>query len=238
MARIVITPCRKIADYVESIRVAGGDPVVLDLAAADSFQQLAGADGLLLTGGGDVDPVYYREPKHESFSAAEPGRDEAELALAREAMARRLPLLAICRGVQVLNVAAGGSLVQDIPSAIANAVDHRRAGAAAEAAHEVTIAPGSHLASLIREDLENDATLVNSRHHQSVGRVAPGFVVNALAPDGVIEGIEATGQPFCLGVQWHPENFLSTGEFTSLFRGLVDAARDFHCKSSPNTLPE
>ena len=127
MARIVITPCRKVADYVESVRVAGGDPVVLELTAAAASEQLAGADGLLLTGGGDVDPVYYNEAKHETFSAAEPGRDEAELSLAREAMARQLPLLAICRGVQVLNVAAGGSLVQDIPSAIADAVDHHPA---------------------------------------------------------------------------------------------------------------
>src|SRR4030095_401411 len=115
--RIVITPCRKPADYVESVRLAGGDPVVLDLTAAVATEQLANADGLLLTGGGDVDPIHYNEPRHETFSAADPGRDDAELSLAREAMARRLPILAICRGVQVLNVAAGGSLVQDIPSA-------------------------------------------------------------------------------------------------------------------------
>jgi putative glutamine amidotransferase len=228
MARIVITPCRKVTDYVESVRAAGGDPIVLDLAAAGASEQLTGADGVLLTGGGDVDPVHYNEPKHESFSAAEPGRDEAELSLAREAMARRLPLLAICRGVQVLNVAAGGSLVQDIPSAIADAVDHRPAVVAAtDPAHTVTVTPGTHLAGLLGEDLEHDAALVNSRHHQSVGRVAPGFVVNAIAPDGVVEGIEAMEQPFCLGVQWHPENFVTTGEFKSLFRGLVEAADKF-----------
>jgi putative glutamine amidotransferase len=228
MTRIVITPCRKVTDYVESVRAAGGDPVVLDLAAASGSEQLAGADGLLLTGGGDVDPVHYDQPKHESFSAAEPGRDEAELSLAREAMSRRLPLLAICRGVQVLNVAAGGSLVQDIPSAIADAVNHRPVVVAAtDPAHAVAVTPGTQLAGLIGEDLDNDAAVVNSRHHQSVGRVAPGFVVSAQAPDGVIEGIEATGQPFCLGVQWHPENFVTTGEFKSLFRGLVDAAREF-----------
>ncbi len=227
MARIVITPCRKVADYVESVRVAGGDPVVLELTAAAASEQLAGADGLLLTGGGDVDPVYYHEAKHETFSAAEPGRDEAELSLAREAMARQLPLLAICRGVQVLNVAAGGSLVQDIPSAIADAVDHHPAMAAAEPAHHVTIPPGTHLAGLIADDLVDDAAMVNSRHHQAVGRIAPGFVVNAVAPDGVVEGIEALDQPFCLGVQWHPENFVTTGDFKSLFRGLVDAAREF-----------
>jgi putative glutamine amidotransferase len=227
VARIVITPCRKVADYVESVRLAGGEPIVLDLTAAGAPEQLAGADGLLLTGGGDVDPIHYDEPKHETFSAAEPGRDEAELSLAREAMARRLPLLAICRGVQVLNVSAGGSLVQDIPSAISDAVDHRPAVAAAEPAHHVTIAAGTHLAGLIAEDLLDDAAMVNSRHHQAVGRIAPGFVVNAVAPDGVVEGIEAPDQPFCLGVQWHPENFVASGDFKALFDGLVDAAREY-----------
>jgi putative glutamine amidotransferase len=225
--RIVITPCRKVADYVESVRRAGGDPVVLDLGTARAPEQLDAADGLLLTGGGDIDPAYYNEPKHETFSAAEPGRDEAELSLACEAMARHLPLLAICRGVQVLNVAAGGSLVQDIPSAVDGAVNHRPAAPPAGHAHQVTIASGSRLAGLISEDLVDDAATVNSRHHQSVGRVAPGFVVNAVAPDGVVEGIEAPQQPFCIGVQWHPENFVTSGEFKSLFRGLVEAARGF-----------
>jgi putative glutamine amidotransferase len=225
--RIVITPCRKPADYVESVRLAGGDPVVLDLTAAVATEQLANADGLLLTGGGDVDPIHYNEPRHETFSAAEPGRDDAELSLAREAMARRLPILAICRGVQVLNVAAGGSLVQDIPSAITDAVDHRPAVPPAGPAHLIAITPGTHLAGLIASDLADDAAVVNSRHHQSVGRVAPGFVVSAVAPDGVVEGIEAPDQPFCLGVQWHPENFVASGDFKALFRGLVDAARRF-----------
>jgi putative glutamine amidotransferase len=225
--RIVITPCRKPADYVESVRLAGGDPVVLDLTAAVATEQLANADGLLLTGGGDVDPIHYNEPRHETFSAAEPGRDDAELSLAREAMARRLPILAICRGVQVLNVAAGGSLVQDISSAITDAVDHRPAVPPAGPAHLIAITPGTHLAGLIASDLADDAAVVNSRHHQSVGRVAPGFVVSAVAPDGVVEGIEAPDQPFCLGVQWHPENFVASGDFKALFRGLVDAARRF-----------
>jgi putative glutamine amidotransferase len=225
--RIAITPCRKPADYVESVRRAGGDPVVLDLTGAVATEQLTNADGLLLTGGGDVDPVHYNEPRHETFSAAEPGRDDAELSLAREAMARRLPILAICRGVQVLNVAAGGSLVQDIPSAITDAVDHRPAVPPAGHAHVVAITPGTHLAGLIAGALHDDAAMVNSRHHQSVGRVAPGFVVNAVAPDGVVEGIEAPDRPFCLGVQWHPENFVRSGDFKALFRGLVNAAREF-----------
>ena len=226
MPRILITPCRKVDDYVESVRRAGGDPIVVDLGVA-APEHLRAADGLLLTGGGDVDPTYYREPTHETFSPAEPGRDDAELALAREAMARRMPLLAICRGVQVLNVAAGGTLVQDIPSAIPGAVDHRPGLAPSGAAHDVTITPGSQLGGLIAADLIGNAATVNSRHHQSVGKVAPGFVVNAVAPDGVVEGIEAPQQPFCVGVQWHPENFVTTGEFRSLFSGLVDAAHDF-----------
>jgi putative glutamine amidotransferase len=230
MPRIAITPCSKPADYIASVRRAGGEPVVLDLTAAGAAEQLTKADGLLLTGGGDVDPVHYNEPRHETFSAAEPGRDDAELSLAREAMARRLPILAICRGVQVLNVAAGGSLLQDIPSTIADGVDHRPAVPPAGHAHVVAITPGTHLGELIAGDLHDDSAMVNSRHHQSVGRVAPGFVVNAVAPDGVVEGIEAPDQPFCLGVQWHPENFVASGDFEALFRGLVDAARAFNEK--------
>jgi putative glutamine amidotransferase len=227
MARIAITPCSKLPDYVSAVRRAGGDPHVLDLAGADAADHLVGADALLLTGGGDVDPVHYGEDPHDTFSAAEPGRDDAEIALAREAMARRLPILAICRGVQVLNVAAGGSLVQDIPSAIATAVEHRVESSAPEPAHAVNVAPGTHLAELLADDLRDGTAQVNSRHHQAVDRLAPGFVVSATAPDGVVEGIEATDQPFCVGVQWHPENFWSTGNFGALFRGLVEAARTY-----------
>ena len=133
-------------------------------------------------------------------------------------------MLAICRGVQVLNVAAGGSLVQDIDSEVPSALVHRVDTTPSAIAHEVWVASGSKLAAMLADRIEEDALLVNSRHHQAVKRLAPGFVVSATAPDGVIEAIERTDLPFCVGVQWHPENFWRTGEFRALFEGLLQAA--------------
>ncbi len=223
MARIGITPCRRLPDYETSVTRAGAQAVVLDLGG-DAARVLDTLDGLILTGGGDVDPRHYGESKHDSFSPAEDGRDAAELALAREALARSLPLLAICRGVQVLNVAAGGTLVQDIPTSIAGAQDHAVETTPSTIAHDIWVTSGSVLARLMAERLEGDTVAVNSRHHQAVKTVAPGFTPSATAPDGVIEAIERPDLPFCLGVQWHPENFWRTGEFRALFEGLVAAS--------------
>jgi putative glutamine amidotransferase len=140
-----------------------------------------------------------------------------------------MPIFAICRGVQVLNVAAGGTLVQDIPSQVPGALSHRLQvppHQAVELAHEVWIDKDSLLARVMRERLnDTDACDVNSRHHQAIRQVAPGFIVSATAPDGVIEAIEDPSLPFCLGVQWHPENFFRTGEFRPLFEGFIDAAK-------------
>ena len=144
------------------------------------------------------------------------------------ARARKLPILAICRGVQVLNVACGGTLVQDIPSQIAGALTHSLPvpqHQPYELAHEVWVDKDSLLARLMRERLVDEALEVNSRHHQAVKNVARGFVVTATAPDGVIEVIEDPEARFCLGVQWHPENFFRTGEFRALFEGFVEAAQ-------------
>jgi putative glutamine amidotransferase len=157
---------------------------------------------------------------------AEPGRDEFEIDLARRAMAADLPLLAICRGAQVLNVAAGGTLVQDIPSAIATDLTHQIKDPKNAVAHEVTVTPGSKLeAALGASVAAAHACRVNSRHHQSVGLVGAGLIASAAAPDGVIEAIERPESEFCVGVQWHPENFWRTGEFSPLFDSFVNAAR-------------
>ena len=198
--------------------------MVLDLHAGDAAHLLDGLDGLILSGGGDIDPQHYGEPKHDAFSPAEDGRDATELALAREAVARSLPLLAICRGAQVLNVASGGTLEQDIPSSIDGAQEHYVETTPSTIAHDVWVTSGSVLARLLSERIEEDTLAVNSRHHQAVKTVAPGFTASATAPDGVIEAIERPDLPFCLGVQWHPENFWRTGEFRALFEGLVAAA--------------
>ena len=231
MVRIGLTPCSRLPDYETSVSRAGAEPVVLDLGVRDAARLLEGLDGLILTGGGDVDPAHYGEARHERFSPAEHGRDDVELALAREAMARRLPLLGICRGVQVMNVSAGGTLEQDIDTGIPGAQHHQVDATPSTIAHDVWVTTGSLLARLMAESLDDDTLRVNSRHHQAIKRVAPGFTVTATAPDGVIEAIEQPELPFCLGVQWHPENFWRTGEFRPLFEGLVAASAERRARS-------
>ena len=183
-------------------------------------------DGLLLSGGGDVEPSIYAAATHPTFSPAEPGRDAFELALARLARAANRPLLAICRGIQVLNVARGGDLIQDIPSEQPSTVAHRIPTPKDGVAHHVTVPPGGLLARLMASDLSLNGTLgVNSRHHQAIGRVGDGLRVVATADDGLVEAVEDPALRFCVGVQWHPENFWRSGTFRPLFEGFVGAAR-------------
>ena len=227
MPRIGITSCRKLEDYRQSVLHAGGDPHVLEPSMTVQ-EALAGVDGLLLTGGNDVAPARYGETPHPSIVEAEPGRDDFEIALVAGARARQMPILAICRGVQVLNVACGGTLVQDIPSEVKGALAHSLGVPPHEAyslAHEVWLDKDSLLWKLMRERLSDaDSCEVNSRHHQAVKQLAGGFQVTATAPDGVVEAIEEPAARFCLGVQWHPENFFRTGEFRPLFEGFIEAA--------------
>jgi putative glutamine amidotransferase len=210
-------------DYRSALEHAGAR--IRELTPADPLpESLADCDGLLLTGGVDVEPAIYGEDRHPTVETDET-RDAYELALAREALQRDLPVLAICRGAQVLNVAAGGTLIQDIPSAMSGAAEHQIERPKNAVAHDVRVEAGTCLAHLLDGKLDRGRTIpVNSRHHQSVKQVAPEFVVSATAPDGVIEAIEKPGAPFCIGVQWHPENFWQTGEFRELFDGLIEAA--------------
>lgn len=225
MPTIAIAPCRQMADYVESIRRAGAE--VVELTVTDAPESVVErVDGLLLTGGGDIDPALYGATTHASFAAAEPGRDAFEIALVRAALAADLPVLAICRGMQVLSVAFGGDLVQDIPTEVNGALHHDVREPRYAIAHEVWVSPTSRLAALMKDDLEDgESCQVNSRHHQAVRHVGDGLEVTATAPDGVIEAVERPTARFCLGVQWHPENFWRTGEFRPLFEGFVEAAR-------------
>jgi putative glutamine amidotransferase len=212
-------------DYVASVERAGARARVLE--TSESPRKVVGEiDGLVLTGGGDVDPVFYGEERHPAIQDAEPGRDEFEIDLARRAMSADLPVLAICRGAQVLNVAAGGTLVQDIPSGVTSALAHTVREPRDAHAHEVSVASGSRLERALGPAVDAARTCrVNSRHHQSVAKVGDGLIATATAPDGVIEGIEKPEARFCVGVQWHPENFCRTGEFSPLFTAFVDAAR-------------
>jgi putative glutamine amidotransferase len=222
MPRIGITPCRLLPDYVESIRRAGGDPHVLALDLAPSLDRL---DGVLLTGGGDIDPVHYHTTPHPKTNPPDRTRDRFELDLARLAMEEDAPILGVCRGLQVLNVAAGGNLIQDIPSEVNHPLTHQVDHPLYAIAHEVWVTRDSRLATLMQEELsEGDILQVNSRHHQAVNQTADGFTVSATAPDGVIEAIERPGARFCIAVQWHPENFWRTGEFRALFEGFMHAA--------------
>jgi putative glutamine amidotransferase len=228
LAVIGITACRKLEDYRQSILHAGGEPRIVD-SSATVDAALEGIEGLMLTGGDDVAPTIYGEPAHATVAPAEPGRDEFEIGLVKAARERGLPIFAICRGIQVLNVACGGTLVQDIPSQVPGALTHDLPVPPNQSftlAHEVWLEKDSLLSALMRERLSDaDTCEVNSRHHQAVKDVASGFRVSATAPDGVIEAIEDTAHGFCLGVQWHPENFFRTGEFRPLFEGFLEAAQ-------------
>jgi putative glutamine amidotransferase len=211
-------------DYVRAVELAGGLPVLLAPGPAGNAADLVGRlDGLLLSGGTDLDPAHYGEPAHETVADVSQERDAFELALSREAVARDVPLLAICRGHQVLNVATGGTLVQDIPSQVGGALDHDPDTERWLPAHEVRILPGTRL----REILGRDRVAVNSFHHQAIRTPGQGMVVSACAVgDEVIEGVEVPGRRFVVGVQWHPEAFWDQPEhFQPLFAALVEAAR-------------
>ena len=225
MAVIAIAQNRRMSDYLESVRRAGGEPLEVAAGGESPEHILARVDGVMLTGGGDVDPMLYGEAPHATFQAAEADRDQFEIALTRAAIAANIPFFAICRGMQLANVAMGGTLIQDIPSEVPGALEHSVPEPRAHVAHEVWVAKGSRLSALLADHMEDGETChVNSRHHQSVATAAPGFEVTATSPDGVIEAMEKTGTAFCIGVQWHPENFWRTGEFRSLFEGFVQAA--------------
>lgn len=224
---IGVTSCRHLPDYTESVRRAGGDPVVLDLTKDQPAAAIAAITGLLLTGGTDVDPARYGESWRVSTTPIEPERDEFEIALVHAAAGAGIPVLGICRGMQVLNVALGGTLIQDIATELPGSLEHSVPTPHQALAHEIWITRGSLLWKLMQEKLaEGDSCLVNSRHHQAVKQAACSFEVTATAPDGVVEAIECGSSGFCLGVQWHPENYWRTGEFRSLFEGFIEACAD------------
>ena len=211
-------------DYVRAVEKAGGLALVLAPGTADDAPVLLDhLDGLLTTGGADIDPGLYGETPHETVTRVIPERDALELALSREALRRDLPLLAICRGHQVLNVAIGGTLVQDLPSQWKGAINHDPDVERWSPAHDVRILPGTRL----REILGRDRVAVNSFHHQAVKEPGQGAVVSAYSEgDDVVEAIEIPGHRLALGVQWHPESFWDKdGSFQPLFEALVKACR-------------
>jgi putative glutamine amidotransferase len=211
-------------DYVRSVERAGALAVALPpCPPGEVGAMLDRLDGLVLSGGADVDPALYGEAAHLRLRRVDRSRDEFELALVRETLRRDLPLLAICRGHQVLNVATGGTLVQDLPSVVAGGERHDCAEPRDRRVHPVDVRPGTRLSRAVGEG----TLLVNSIHHQAVARLGPGLVASAHCPDdGVVEGIEMPGRRFVVGVQWHPESFWADPDsFQPLFDAHAEACR-------------
>ena len=212
--------------YVRAVETAGGLPVALPALAREGGVEalLEVLNGLLLAGGGDLDPLHFGEEPLPVTGEIAPERDRFELALARGALRLGLPVLGICRGLQVLNVAAGGTLYQDLAQAVPRPLKHRQQAPGWYATHGLAVAPGSRLAGILGPGYRR----VNSFHHQAVARVAPGFRAAAWAPDGVVEAVEATGPGFALGVQFHAEEMAERDPgCRALFAALVEAARLF-----------
>ncbi|MDD2876805.1 MAG: gamma-glutamyl-gamma-aminobutyrate hydrolase family protein [Acidiphilium sp.] len=207
-------------NYMDAIADAGGVPIALPHRAKLADAYLDTIDALIVTGGGfDVDPALYGATTRHDTVLLKPGRTTAELALLRGALTRDMPLLGICGGEQLLVVALGGTLIQHIPDDIAGALAHEQPNPRDQAGHEVRISPGTKLAAIV-----GAATMqVNSSHHQAVRDPGGVLVVNATAPDGVIEGVESPAHRFCLGVQWHPEFLIDPGD-GRILAALIEAA--------------
>jgi putative glutamine amidotransferase len=211
--------------YIEAVKAAGGIPLLIPLGLSDEDLQTVfeRIDGVLLPGGGDIEPEYYNGRAHIKMWGIDGERDRTEFFMVRTAVEQQKPILAICRGIQVLNVALGGTLWEDIPTLVPHAIVHDNLPGQPRShlSHTVDIQPGS----LLARQLNQTTTWVNSLHHQAVRDLAPGLVATACSPDGLIEAAEAPNHPYALGVQWHPENLIHDDpNMLSLFKGLVEAA--------------
>lgn len=211
--------------YLQAVMQAGGIPVVIPVGLPEEDLQAAFArvDGLLLTGGGDIDPSRFNGPSHPRIYDIDPARDTLEIGLARLAAERSKPFMGICRGIQVMNVALGGTLYTDITDQLDGALRHDYYPNIPRdmLAHSISVIAGSRLAKILggRETLT-----VNSLHHQGIQQVAAGLRIAAHAPDGLVEAVELPGHPFGLGVQWHPEWLQEHAPHRALFRALIRAA--------------
>lgn len=210
------------ADYVQAVAAAGGRALLVPPSSDGVEETLDGLDGLVFSGGSDLDPeLYGQEPHRETFGVVRE-RDDAELALLKAALERDMPVLAICRGSQVLNVARGGDLVQHLPDAVGHE-EHKHNPPGVFADHDVDLVAGTRVQRLL-----GDRAPVKSHHHQGLGRLGEGLREAARAEDGTVEALEDPSQRFAIGVLWHPE----AGEDFALFKGLVDEARDYHAARS------
>jgi gamma-glutamyl-gamma-aminobutyrate hydrolase PuuD len=207
--------------YVDAVERAGGRALLVPPSTDGVDETLDAVDGLIFSGGSDLDPALYGQEPHPETVGLVPERDRAELALLEGALARDMPVLAICRGSQVLNVALGGDLVQHLPDVVGDEKHKHTPGVFAD--HEVSLERGSRLGELLGERAP-----VKSHHHQGFGRLGEGLRVSAVAGDGVVEAIEDPRRRFALGVLWHPE----AGEDRALFEALVEEARAYRARRS------
>jgi putative glutamine amidotransferase len=202
--------------YVRAVDRAGGRPLLIPPVEDGADETLDALDGVIFSGGGDLDPSLYAAEPHPETDPPRVARDEAELGLLKAALERNMPVLAICRGSQVLNVARGGDLVQHLPEAVGHDRHRHQPGAFSD--HDVTLAQDSKLGTVLGEHAP-----VKSHHHQAYGRIGEGLREVAWAKDGVVEGLEDPEKRFALGVLWHPEE----GEDFALFSALVEEARRY-----------
>lgn len=212
--------------YIVSVRKAGGIPFIIPLTTSETEidEYLEKIDGLLMIGGEDVSPLLFGQEPSPFLGTVAPDRDTYDLALIRKAVKKGIPVLGVCRGVQCLNIAMGGDLIQDIPSEVPDAIQHRQTGPRSYGSHSITVEKGSLMAKL----LGKEEVAVNSFHHQSCKNIAPGYKVTAKAPDGIVEAIESEdGKSF--GVQFHPEGFVYAGkkQFLPIFQHLVKLAQEY-----------
>jgi putative glutamine amidotransferase len=202
--------------YVDSVQQAGGCPLLVPPSTDGVEETLAAVHGLIFSGGPDLDPGIYGQEPHPETAANTPERDRCELELLGAALARELPVLAVCRGSQILNVALGGDLVQHLPEVVGDEKHKHAPGTFSD--HDVSLAPGTRLAGLLGEQAP-----VKSHHHQGFGKLGEGLRGAARAEDGTLEAVEDPARPFALGVLWHPEE----GDDQRLFAALVEAAGDY-----------
>lgn len=208
--------------YIQSVELAGGIPICLPAISEQNVEiLLSKLDGLLVIGGDDIDPFLFGEEPHAKLGEVVSSRDVSDLLVTKKAFERQLPILAVCRGHQVLNVVFGGTIIQDIPSQVEGALMHKQLSARAEVMHSVI-----SLSPRLQDIFGGETIRVNSFHHQSIGKLGEGLVASGVAKDGIIEAVEHPEHPYCIGVQWHPEELAPMGNMAAqrLFKSFIDAS--------------